>query len=193
MQHHPMILPEEIIELLREKSGLALHAPNDCKPLIQVIYAQTGEMLGLSTVKRLLGIFADTRSPRKSTLDIIARYLGATDWDTLLLDKCGNDSGFAPSLRHFDVSALAEGVRLRICYHPNRILELIHLQGVEFEVQSYNGSKLQVGDHLLIYEIVCGFPLFVKDVLREGNSLGIYVAGRRNGVQEVMVLPSPSV
>lgn len=184
-----MTLPEEITELLQQKSGLALHAPCDCKPLIDAIYAETGEILGLSTVKRLLGIFADTRSPRKSTLDIIARYLGSSDWDELLQDKCDSDSGFDPSLQHFDTSTLAEGTKLRICYHPKRVLELLHIQGVEFEVLSYNGDKLRAGDHVLIYQIVRGFPLFVKGVTRDGKYIGFYIAGRQNGVQEVVITP----
>lgn len=184
-----MVLPEEIIEMLRQKSGLSLHAPNDSKLLADAIYAETNEMLGLSTIKRLLGLFHDTRSPRQSTLDIIARYLGSSDWDALMLDKCGSESGFDTSLQHHETASLAPGTIVRICYHPNRVLELRHLEGITFEVLSYSGTKLQKGDILFIYEIARYFPLIVKDVLRQGRSLGTYVAGRHNGVQEVTLLP----
>lgn len=180
-----MILPKEIIESLRQKSGLRLNASGDCKLLIDAIYADTNELLGLSTIKRLLGFFADARSPHKSTLDIIAHYLGAPDWDTLLNEKCGNDSGFDSSLEHIDTLTMAAGVVLRITYHPSRILEIRHIDGPEFEVLSYNGTKLRVGDKLYIYEVVRQFPLFIKNVVRDGNSLGTYIAARRNGVQDI--------
>lgn len=189
IETNAMILPKEIVEALRQKSGLQLHLPGDCKSLIDAIYAETNEMLGLSTVKRLLGIFADARSPRQSTLNIIARYLGYTNWTTLLQDKCGSDSDFDSSLQHFDVSTLALGTRLRICYHPGRVLEICHVEKFIFEVINYNGSKLHTGDRLLIFEIVCNYPLFIKKVVRDGESLGTYVAGRRNGVQEVSIYP----
>lgn len=186
-----MVLPKEIIESLRQKSGLRLNASGDFKLLIDAIYAETNEVLGMSTIKRLLGFFADTRSPHRSTLDIIAHYLGAPDWDTLLTEKCGNDSDFDSSLEHIDTTSMAEDAVLRICYHPGRKLEIRHISGPEFEVQNYNGTKLRMGDRLFIYEIVRHFPLFIKDVVREGYSLGAYIAARRNGVQETVIYPPP--
>lgn len=184
-----MVLPKEIVEALRQKSGLRLNASGDFRLLIDAIYTETNEILGLSTLKRLLGFFADTRSPHRSTLDIIAHYLGAPDWDTLLTEKCGSDSGFDSSLEHIDTTSMAEDVVLRICYHPGRKLEIRHISGPEFEVLSYNGTKLRMGDRLFIYEVVRHFPLFIKDVVREGTSLGAYIAARRNGVQEIVIYP----
>lgn len=186
-----MILPEEIVEMLRKKSGLKLQTPADSKLLIDTIYEETKEMLGLSTMKRLLGIFADTRSPRRVTLNIIARYLGYSDWEMLLLEKCGGDSDFDPSLQHIGVPALIPGTSLRIEYHPDRILELLYKGNFIFEITNYTGTKLQIGDQLEIYEIIRTFPLYIKDVIRKGNSLGSYVTARRNGIQKVSLFAPP--
>lgn len=182
-----MVLSEEIINLLRQKSGLQLTGSYDCVPLLQAIYAETQKMLGLSTLKRLLGFYTDSRNPHQSTLDIIAQYLGYRNWEYLEKRQAPYESFFASDLQHVDVSSLAEGAIVTICYHPSRRLVLRHLQGVECEVVKCVGSKLHIGDTVQIFEIVPGFPLLVKNVERKGKQLGAYATARENGVQKVEV------
>ena len=90
-----MKLSPYIIELLREKSGNEILLSRDCELLALDVESVTGEHIGVNTVKRLLGFIADEREPRTSTLDIIARYLGFTDWDALrLVDEGSSNSAF---------------------------------------------------------------------------------------------------
>ena len=70
-----------IIDLLREKSGYEIRLSHDCDLLTLDIESMTGEHIGVNTMKRLLGFIADERTPRTSTLNIIARYRGSHyDW-----------------------------------------------------------------------------------------------------------------
>ena len=67
----------------------------DCELLAPDIESATGEHIGVNTMKRLLGFIADERTPRTSTLDVIARYLGFDNWEALrLFDENSSNSTF---------------------------------------------------------------------------------------------------
>ena len=71
-----MKLSPYITELLREKSGNEIRLSRDCELLALDVESVTGEHIGVNTMKRLLGFIADERTPRTSTLDVVAHYLG---------------------------------------------------------------------------------------------------------------------
>jgi hypothetical protein len=52
----------------------------DCKQLIAAIYQETGEVLGINTMRRFFGLLPG-RQPRISTLNILARYLGYDSYE----------------------------------------------------------------------------------------------------------------
>ena len=58
--------------------------PKDFEYLRDCIYEECHEMLSISTLKRLWGYNKYDNTPRKSTLNPIARYVGFRDWDDFL-------------------------------------------------------------------------------------------------------------
>ena len=90
-----MKLSPYITDLLRQKSGNEIRLSRDCEFLALDVESVTGEHIGVNTMKRLLGFIADERTPRTSTLDVIARYLDFEDWDALRLsDEASSNSAF---------------------------------------------------------------------------------------------------
>ena len=133
-------------------------------------------------MKRLLGFIADERSPRTSTLDVIARYLGYTDWDELrLLDENSSNSSFDDRDEYLACN-LEQGQQLVISYPPNRSLTIEHLDGNRFRVLESENSKLLPGDMLTLTHIVRGYPLLVAEVIRGGQNLGAFTAGKAQGI-----------
>ena len=59
--------------------GRSIRAASDYDYLSAQIYEQTHEQVSPSTLMRLFGYRSDGRSVRKSTLDILARYIGYAD------------------------------------------------------------------------------------------------------------------
>ena len=171
-----------VIEKLREKSGNEIRLSRDCELLALDIESVTGEHIGVNTMKRLLGFIADERTPRTSTLDVIARYLGFADWDELrLFDENSSNSSFDDRDEYLACN-LEQGQQLVISYPPNRSLTIEYLDGNRFRVLESENSKLLPGDMLTLTHIVRGYPLLVAEVIRDGQNLGAFTAGKAHGI-----------
>ncbi len=178
-----MRLSPKIKDLLSEQCGSGLAAPNDCTVLALDIESKTGEHIGVNTIKRLLGFIDDEREPRVSTLNIIARYLGHDNWETLkLIDNAAGNSDFNESQDELNAARLEPGSMIEISYQPDRRLVIKSLGSNEFTVVESLNSKLLVGDLLRLEHIVKGYPLLVSEVIRDGDSLGTFTAGKLQGI-----------
>ena len=81
----------EILRRIRAMVGLDMSRSADYDVLSQAIRDRTKENLGVNTLKRLFGFKTDKVVPRLSTMDIIAKYLGYEDYETLI-KKLGEDA-----------------------------------------------------------------------------------------------------
>lgn len=173
-----MVFNSQIVEKLKEKSGLSFDKSIDFELLCDSIFKQTGRTIGLTTIKRLLGYISDDRHTNDYTLNTIGIYLGFPSWEkmcsTLRIDS---DWGFKDET--FYIEDLDEGTRIGVKYLNRTVL---------FEVESYNGNKvlrvmetenssLELGDLLFVEHIRKGEILEAKKVIR-GNNKGNY---RTNG------------
>ena len=183
-----MRLSFHIIELLKEKSGNQLRQPSDCENLSLDIESKTRVRIGATTLKRLLGFAHDERTPHASTLDAIAHYLGYAHWEELLLIEDKGNSGFGTSDEEIRSADLQVGAILEITYLPDRRVVMQYLGNQRYRIVESEKSKLQKGDELEIQNFVLHHPLLVLNVLREGESLGQFTAGRVSGLTSVKVL-----
>lgn len=184
-----MEVEKELLKRLQEKSGVALNQSSHFDVLAQAIFDSTGEGLGTNTLKRLFGFNIKKVVPRRSTLDILARYLDFTDFDNLLLDlgEEADISSFSP-VESMDIARLADGANVKITYEPNRILSLKYLGNFQFRVEGTVGSKnLMEGDELSISQIAVGHRFVASHVYREGRDLGAYEAAKSKGIREIEV------
>ena len=177
-----MKLSPYITELLSEKSGHEIRRSRDCELLSLDIESATGEHIGGNTRKRLLGFIADERGPRLSSLDVIARYLGFTDWDALRLVDEGSSNSAFDDRDEYLACYMEKGQQVIITYPPNRRLTIENQGDNHFLVTESENSKLQVGDLLTLTHIVRDYPLLVAEVIRDGQSLGAFTAGKSQGI-----------
>lgn len=178
-----MIFSPFIQKQLKHKSGVDFQDPSEAAQLALDIETVTGEHVGVNTMKRLLGMIDDEREPRVSTLNIVARYLGYADWAELRLFDNGSNSDFGDDDEGVLVaSSLSEGSRLSISYAPDRVVSLCHLRDDHFVVEHSVNSKLKEDDEIVVTHFVKGYPLLVGEVIRNGRSLGRFVAGRERGI-----------
>lgn len=183
-----MKLPFHIVQLLKQKSGSELRLPSDCEILSLDIESKTGERIGATTLKRLIGFAQDERTPHTSTLDAIARYLGYAHWDELSkIEDKGNSDFDAPDdeVRSVD---LKPGTSVQITYLPDRRVTLEYIGDGYYLVTDSENSKLQKGDEVEINNFVLHHPLLVVNVLRNGESLGQFTAGRVSGLSSIKLL-----
>ena len=108
---------ERLRDAAEQKVGRRMHTPKDFDFLRDCIYGECHEMVSISTLKRLWGYNHYEGTPRVSSLNPIARYVGYRDWDDYLLknaykEKLDNPNESFPLIqqktsRHLGIYALA--------------------------------------------------------------------------------------
>ena len=178
------MLDKNLIKLLEEKSGNKLDSSSACERLALDIESETGEKLGFTTLKRLLGFTSEQAVPRQSTLEILARYLGFNSYIELE-DAIHNrgDSGFDSNAESIISSQLPDQAEISLSYSPNRRLKLKHIRNEEFIVMESINSSLRKEDVIFVNSFTTGLPMIAKDVIRNGLRLGRYVAGEKFGIK----------
>lgn len=168
---------------IEEKFGSEVKYSFECDSLQKSIREETGQILSLTTLKRIMGFVSNPHLPRRSTLDILAQYIGFPDFTVFEKETFpGNHSSEFTSMESVDCSQLKSGDTILIRYNPDRRMKLIYEGDGWFEVAESINGKLKPGDRLKISQIVIGFRLFVSDVVRAGKSLGSYIGAKQGGI-----------
>lgn len=180
----------EILKRVRDKVGLGMTTSADFDTLSQAIKDNTNENLGINTLKRLFGFKTEKVVPRRSTMDIIAQYLGYEDYESLIkeLGEDADISIFTP-IDCIETQELERGTQLRIAYDPNRVFFLTYIGDFQFIVNDVEGSRnICKGDILTITQIATGHRLVVTHVNRNGEDLGPYESAKFKGLKSVEVI-----
>lgn len=183
-----MKLTPAIIDMLARRAGHELRLPADCERLALDIQSRTGQRVGATTLKRLLGFATDERMPHATTLDILALYLGYSHWQQLKAIADQGNSGFDSADCELRSASLAAGSMVEFTYLPDRRVRLRYLGDNHYCVVESVNSSLCEDDEVTIQSFVEGHPLYVADVHRQGQSLGPFTAGRIAGLQTVVML-----
>lgn len=173
-----------LLAVVEKTYGRKLTTTTDFESLSVVIEHETGGYISSSTLKRMWGYVSLNPTPRRSTLDILARYVGKRDFSTFCEDlKTVPDfeSSFFTT-KHIAVADLQEGAGITIGWAPNRVVVMKYLGNFLFEVISSANSKLEVGDRFELSNLMLGYPLYISRILRNGSYTPSYVAGRLEGL-----------
>lgn len=173
-----MILNKEIIDRLKEKSGLTFEKSKDFEYLCDSIYKETGRTIGVTTIKRLLGYISDDRKTNEYTLNTIAVYLEYPSWSELCYTiKIDSDWEYEDDTYYIDELPLNTTLKVKylnrdVCfkvveYDKNKVLLVVEAKN----------SSLKEGDILIIDHLKEGEILEAKSVIR-GKTIGNY---RTNG------------
>lgn len=187
------VIPELkcLLDAVEKRYGRKISTATDFESLSVVIEHETAELLSTSTLKRLWGYVSGTFSPRKSTLDILCRFVGIRDFDSfctsLREDKAMSSRFFTSKV--IDVHSLTPGTFLLIGWAPDRLVKLEYLGGCEFVVRESENSKLSAGDRFTVASFMLGFPLYIPALYKEGESSSVsYVAGGINGLNRLDII-----
>ncbi len=187
------IIPELnwLLELVKKEYGRDISTTTDFESLSVIIEKKTGELLSSSTLKRLYGYVSLRPIPRKSTLDILARYVGWKSYDNFLEDlrmnPQFNSSYFSTKIIHS--SDLNIGQRLKIGWAPDRIVIIEYMGDKAFQVIESCNSQLMPGDCFEMISFMKNYPLFISSgIERDGEHTSPYVGGLQGGVNLLEIL-----
>ena len=179
-----------LLELVEKQYGRKLSTTTDFESLSVIIEKATGELLSSSTLKRLYGYVSLNTVPRKTTLDILSRFIGNRDYETFRI-SLSNDPQFSSrffSAKTVTTSELKAGDRLRIGWPANRIVTLNYLGDDLFEVDTSVNASLVKGDRFRQVSFMKGYPLYLSRILRDGDYTPAYVAGMNSGLNLLEVV-----
>ena len=171
---------EELKVLIEKKYGKSLCTTTDFEEFSIYLKQKMDKRISASILKRLYGYVSLNPVPRKSTLDILARYIGKRNYDNFCNDLRNDpifSSSFFSSVTVYS-DDLKPGDGLRIGWAPDRVVQLNYLGDGEFEVESSVNGSLFKGDRFRQVSFMLGYPLYVSRILREGEYTQAYVAGR---------------
>lgn len=181
-------LKQTVKARLEQACGKVLVTSADCQVVVDSIWNKMHERVSLNTIKRLTGFLPYENSHRRSTLDIIAVYLGYSSWLQLTTLLQTNNSDFSVNEETILAANLKPGDRVGLTYHPDRTLMLQYMGNGFFDVAGCKNSKLQVGDRVCISALTLNYPLLASQVIRGGISLGSYTAGKVGGVTSMILM-----
>lgn len=179
-----------LLELVEKQYGRKLSTTTDFESLSVIIEKATGDLLSSSTLKRLYGYVSLNTVPRKTTLDILSRFIGNRDYETFRI-SLSNDPQFSSrffSAKTVTTSELKAGDRLRIGWPANRIVTLKYLGDDLFEVETSVNASLVKGDRFRQVSFMKGYPLYLSRILRDGDYTPAYVAGMNSGLNLIEIV-----
>ena len=173
-----MLLSSLTIDALKAKSGLGFDRASDLNTLADWIGKETGHSIGATTLKRLFVYIDDPRQTNKSTLNLIANYLGYDTWEEYE-SSIRIDSEWDFQSDSVWIDKLDAGQNLIIGYLNRQVrFEVVNTDaGKALKVIHATNSSLKVGDILFIDMIDIGCKLEARKVMR-GSFSGTY---RTNG------------
>lgn len=178
----------ELIRLVESKLGRPLAAPVDFSLLSLEIEKTLNETISISTIKRLVGYVNDEHRPSVTTLNLLSRYVGFKNWQTLQLHLDDTTSG---SLNEdiIQSSNLSIGDELEMEWLPDRYCHVKFMGNNQFEVIDVKGSRhLQVGDTFETLVLCLGQPVMGTNHMHGNEQRPIYIIGRRHGLSALRII-----
>jgi hypothetical protein len=174
----------ELMLQVEKKFGRRLNVSNGFEEFALLLSNKLKSQVSASTLKRLYGYVGDVHTPRMSTLDILAQYIGHIDF----LDFCqwlrreNPCSSQFFSASELSISSLSLYDEVEIGWLPNRYVRLLYRGDASFEVVEVRESQLQVGDILEVSSFILGEPLYFPYILRSGERTSSFVVGKNGGL-----------
>ena len=178
---------ERLCRRIEQKDGRKMEQPQDFVWLSNQIWEVMHEVISVNTLKRLWKVQGyESVTPRRTTLDVLAKYAGYADFATFCNDK-GDQNSHTVLTRHVSSRNLKKGQKVRLTWAPNRSCVIICTGDCRFEVRETEMTRLTVGDTFECSVIIEGEPLYLNNLLHNGEGPILYVVGKKRGIHfEVM-------
>lgn len=171
-----------------------IRTPYDFEFLSGVIWERLHENISPTTLKRLWGYIEGADTTRRTTLCLLAQFLGYADWEAYLASLATRtdieSATFEGEGVHID--DLQPGNRVEVTWLPNRRCVFRYEGDARFTVVEAEHSKLQVRDTFETAAFLIGQPMYLDNLChadRSSNADGMsYVAGSKHGLHTVVRL-----
>ena len=167
-----------------------IRTPYDFEFLAGMVWERLHENISPTTLKRLWGYIDGADTTRRTTLCILAQFLGYADWEEYLQVLAARDGSESDAFIGEGVRSeeLTPGDKLQISWLPNRRCVFLYEGNSRFVVSASEHSKLRVGDSFDAACFLIGQPMYLDNLKRDEQPATSYVAGAKHGIQTVEIL-----
>ncbi|MBQ1647531.1 MAG: hypothetical protein II047_03520 [Bacteroidales bacterium] len=171
-----------------------IRTPYDFEFLAGVIWERLHENISPTTLKRLWGYIDGADTTRRTTLCLLAQFLGFADWEAYqasLATRTDIESdAFEGEGIHID--DLQKGDRVEVTWLPNRRCVFRYEGEAHFIVLESENAKLHVSDSFDTTCFLVGKPMYLDNLQRDEvpstKESVSYVAGSKNGLNSVKLV-----
>ena len=181
----------EILQLRRdiEKSiQRNINTPADFEFLSGVIWERTKTNISTSTLKRLWGYIDGADNTRQCTLELLSKTLGFKSWKAYtehIANTKPEQSDFLTNSPHIYSEDLKIGETLEIKWLPNRECTIEYMGKCRFKITKAINTKLKTGDTFYCRFFIVGQPLYIDNLVHDGETPTAYVIGKRDGITSI--------
>ncbi len=188
------MIPNAIRNKIESRFGKPIRYSKDCEALAYSINKNSSDRISATTLKRLLGFAKNIEQPRLFTLDLIATYVGDSNWSSLLaniesaenlilpvsLGQFKNADSFASVhlLNHeISISLTTQSINL------NRVVNLCSTHGKLPGIYPFVIELIGIAAHqknILFLKQVFDLPNVFTE--RNNNTLPLYYVGQSIGI-----------
>lgn len=173
-----------IKHMLEERIGYEIHYPSDCERLMYEIAQSTHQHIGVTTLKRLFGFIGGTSTPRMSTLDILAGFLGYRNYNDLIRSLDPDNELEQKPILQLDAKDIGPDKRIRLFFNGHYLC-VEHEEEMRFRVLQSTDAALRKGDCVQICSFRVGYPVYVRRLLRDGLPLKACVLAKVSGIERI--------
>ena len=161
--------------------------PYDFEFLAGVIWERLHENISPTTLKRLWGYIDGADTTRRSTLCLLSRFLGFTDWEAYMASLTNRTDVESDAFagEGLSIDDLMPDDLVEVTWLPNRRCVFRYLGNARFLVTEAENAKLHVGDRFETACFILGKPMFLDHLTRNNEPPTAYVAGSKNGLLTV--------
>lgn len=184
----------EILQLrldIEESVKRKIRTPYDFEFLTGAIWERLHENISPTTLKRLWGYIEGADTTRRTTLCLLAKFLGYADWEAYLevLNHREGVESEAFMGEGVHTTDLASGQMVEVAWLPNRTALFRYLGDGQFEVVEAENAKIHQGDTFRCSFMLVGQPMYLDDLQQAGREEPVnYVAGSKNGLSKVRII-----
>lgn len=169
-----------------------IRTPYDFEFLAGVIWERLHENISPTTLKRLWGYIDGADTTRRTTLCLLAQFLGYADWEayqaSLATRTDVESAAFEGEGVHID--DLQKGDRVEVTWLPNRRCVFRYEGEAHFVVEEAANAKLHAGDTFDAACFIIGKPMYLDNLKPITNNQSpitnlSYVAGSKHGLNTV--------
>lgn len=189
-----MKVDETLLNTLREmvsvKFNQTLKTPADFNLLSDDIFKETKRSVSVSTLKRIWGYVSSPHGTSFSSLSILARYVGYSDWDSFS-ERIKKETPISPTSGFGSnaiilSSSLPLSSSLLIEWRVNKRAKLRKINEPDvFKIEESENIKLLSEDIGKIECFALNRPLVITDCHRDGENLGTYTGAVKEGIASI--------